>query len=373
MSTPQVVLYGASGYTGKHVAWKLAERGIPFIAAGRNKARLEEQLKATPELKDAKYEVVAVEHHEEALTRLFTGKKVVHNLVGPYMQLGKPVLNAALAAGCHYLDCSGEQDWMYWLKAEYAKKFSDRGSCLLPTTSAMWNLGMIAAELVLETPGIDTLDIAYTLAGVPSVSSTLSFMRMCCQPQYRMIDKKRVAWPVEGITIAVPGLHEVQIALPWSGGGEAVWFEDHERVHTCSTVVTFRNNSLMGLIVSRAKEFAANCANKSAEEQEAATNAWAMEIAPKGGDLPRENFNLHRAWITCGGRGNITARTVALPGVAAGYVGTAVMGSYTIDTLLRGQHKAVGMVPAIHVTGRRHMMAELKAHGVLGDPVDVIR
>jgi DNA-binding LacI/PurR family transcriptional regulator len=31
-----VVLYGASGYTGKLTAWKLAERGIPFIAAGRN-------------------------------------------------------------------------------------------------------------------------------------------------------------------------------------------------------------------------------------------------------------------------------------------------------------------------------------------------
>ena len=64
---------------------------------------------------------------------------------------------------------------------------------------------------------------------------------------------------------------------------------------------------------------------------------------------------------------------MALPGVAAGYVGSAVMGSYTIDTLLRGQQKAAGMVPAIHVTGARHMMSELKAHRVLGDPVDVIR
>lgn len=372
MSTPKVVIYGASGYTGKHLAWKLAERGIPFIAAGRNKQRLEEQLKAFPELKDAEYEVVAVEHNEAALTKLLEGKTVVHNLVGPYMQLGKPVLDAALAAGCHYLDCTGEQDWMYLLKAEYSQKFADKGLCLLPASAAMWNLGMIASELVLETPGIDSLDIAYTLAGVPSVSSTLSFMRMCCQPQYFLKDKKRVAWPVEGIHIAVPGVHETQIALPWSGGGESVWFEDHDRVRSCTTLVTFRNNALMNLIVSRAKEFSANYNDKPHAEQEAVTNKWAMEIAPQG-EPARENFHLHRAWITCHGRGDIVARSIALPGTAAGYVGTSVMGAFVIDTLLRGQHKAVGMAPAVHVVGIRHMLAELKAHGVLGDPVDIIR
>jgi len=35
-STPKVVVYGASGYTGKLICWKLAERGIPFVAAGRS-------------------------------------------------------------------------------------------------------------------------------------------------------------------------------------------------------------------------------------------------------------------------------------------------------------------------------------------------
>ena len=42
MSTDQyeVVVYGASGYTGKLIAWKLATAGIPFIAAGRDQARL---------------------------------------------------------------------------------------------------------------------------------------------------------------------------------------------------------------------------------------------------------------------------------------------------------------------------------------------
>jgi hypothetical protein len=372
MSTPKVVIYGASGYTGKHLAWKLAQRGIPFIAAGRNKARLTEQLSATPELAGAEYEVVAVEHNEASLTKLLEGKSVVHNLVGPYMQLGKPVLHAALAAGCHYLDCTGEQDWMYLLKAEYSKKFSDKGLALLPASAAMWNLGMLASELVLKTPGIDSLDISYTLSGVPSVSSTLSFMRMCCQPQYSMQDKKRVPWPVAGINMVVPGIHEVLTGLPWSGGGESVWFEDDERVRNCSTLVTFRSQALMDLVISRMKEFAANYKDKTAEEQETVTNKWAMEIAPKG-EPPREDLNVHRAWISCHGRGRLAARSISLPGVAVGYVGTSTMSAFTIDTLLRGQHNVVGFAPAVHVVGVERMLAELIEQGVLGNPVDVLR
>ena len=71
MSNIEVVLYGASGYTGEHVMWKLAERGIPFIAAGRNKAKLERRIAEQPELANARYEVVEVAHDEAALTALF--------------------------------------------------------------------------------------------------------------------------------------------------------------------------------------------------------------------------------------------------------------------------------------------------------------
>jgi Family of unknown function (DUF5938)/Saccharopine dehydrogenase NADP binding domain len=372
MGAPQVVVYGASGYFGKHLAEKLARKKVPFIAAGRNQDRLRSELSALPALQGAEYEIVAVKHDETALTELMRGKTVVYNLVGPYMQLGEPVLRAALSAGCHYLDCTGEQDWMYMLKAEYADKFADKGLCLLPATAAMWNLGMIAAEEVLQTTGIDTLDIVYCLAGVPSVSSTMSFMRMCCQPQYFLQNKKRVEWQLGGVSISIPGIHETQIALPWGGGGESVWFEDDDRVISCSTLVTFRNPELMKMVTARAQEFAASYRDRPREEQEAATNKWAMEVAPKG-DLPREDFDLHRGWISCHGRGRTSARSVLLPAVATGYVGTATIGYVVVDTLLSHQEKATGFVPAYRVAGLDRLMAELKADGVVGEPQDVIR
>ncbi len=39
-----VVVYGASGYTGRLAIEFLREYGIPFVAAGRNRARIEEAL-----------------------------------------------------------------------------------------------------------------------------------------------------------------------------------------------------------------------------------------------------------------------------------------------------------------------------------------
>ena len=65
MSQKPVVGYGASNYQ------------IPFIAAGRNKARLEEAMALVPGIETAEYEIVEVNHDLESLTDLFTGSQVM--------------------------------------------------------------------------------------------------------------------------------------------------------------------------------------------------------------------------------------------------------------------------------------------------------
>jgi short subunit dehydrogenase-like uncharacterized protein len=47
MSGKKVIVYGASGYTGRLVCEYLREFGIPFIAAGRDKARIAEALETS--------------------------------------------------------------------------------------------------------------------------------------------------------------------------------------------------------------------------------------------------------------------------------------------------------------------------------------
>src|SRR5690606_31050995 len=111
---------------------KLAERGIPFIAAGRNGQRLESEMQRVPELAEHDYRCVAVEHEVGALTEVFRGAKVVINVAGPFIQLGEPVVKASLAAGCHYFDTTGEAEWMTKLKNEYGRRFADAGLVLCP-------------------------------------------------------------------------------------------------------------------------------------------------------------------------------------------------------------------------------------------------
>lgn len=49
MSTKPVVVYGASGYTGRLICEYLREFNVPFVAAGRNKDLLQEVVGKIPE------------------------------------------------------------------------------------------------------------------------------------------------------------------------------------------------------------------------------------------------------------------------------------------------------------------------------------
>jgi short subunit dehydrogenase-like uncharacterized protein len=110
MSKRPVVVYGVSGYTGRLVCEYLRELNVPFIAVGRDKARTQAVVDKIPGMETADYEVVACEHSVEALTECFRGAKVVCNMVGPFIKLGPEAVQASLAAGCHYMDTTGEQD-----------------------------------------------------------------------------------------------------------------------------------------------------------------------------------------------------------------------------------------------------------------------
>ena len=66
----------------------------------------------SPGIETADYEIAEVNHDLESLTELFRGAKVVCNMVGPFARFGHETVQAALAAGAHYIDTTGEQDWV---------------------------------------------------------------------------------------------------------------------------------------------------------------------------------------------------------------------------------------------------------------------
>ena len=118
MSKKPVIVYGASGYTGRLVCEYLRELGIPFIAAGRDAKRVQEVMDKVPGIETADYEVAEVEHSVAALTKLFKGAQVVCNMVGPFIKYGPETVEACLAADAVLLGAVGHPKYEARLPSE---------------------------------------------------------------------------------------------------------------------------------------------------------------------------------------------------------------------------------------------------------------
>src|SRR5258705_10818034 len=243
-----VVVYGVSGYTGRLVCEYLREYNIPFIAAGRDAAKVKAVVENIPGIETADYEVAEVEHTVEALTKLFKGAQVVSNMVGPFIKYGPEVVEACLAAGCHYTDTTGEQDWVLLGQERWGTKFTAKGLLLAPNIAQMYTTGEIAANICLETPGLDTLDIAVFWKGSPTVASTETILVNAARAKAHYLEQNEyVEWPADGTIyeLALPGQHQTALALPWGGTSHPVWFKRDPRVANVKVLGGLFDRALM--------------------------------------------------------------------------------------------------------------------------------
>lgn len=354
-----IVVYGASGYTGKLIAESLTRSKLPFTAAGRSRERIEIALKDVPG--EHEVEIVEVGHDEAELTAIFRGARVVINVVGPFGQLGEPVLRAAHAAGCHYLDTTGEQDWAMLARDRYGKAFAEAGLLLSTGCAFMWTAGMIAADLALEDPRVDTLEILYGPSSAPTVASTLSFLRMLCLPNYRKVAGALAQWPrMSVLDVAVPGSHLVHTGLPWGGGIEPVWLDDDPRVRNCQVLVALEKGPLVDWIVGRMKEYEAIAPGKSRDELEEITNQWGNAVASTP---PREIPEVNHAIVSCYARGTAFGRHVQLY-TTSPYLQTGSLCAAASRRLLDGDLRATGFQSPTRAFGHRELMAALAHDGL---------
>ncbi len=107
-----LVVWGATGFTGKLVAEYLARHASPGIAwaiAGRNRAKLEE-VKAALDV-DCGVEV-GESLHRESLDAIVSRTRVVASTVGPFARYGTPLVEACAQHGTDYCDITGEPQWI---------------------------------------------------------------------------------------------------------------------------------------------------------------------------------------------------------------------------------------------------------------------
>ena len=124
-----VVVFGASGITGRQVAAYLAEQtageGPRWAAAGRNPEKLGKVLAETGV--SAPDTVVANLDDPGSLAAMASRTRVVLNLCGPYTLHGRPVIEACVANGANYVDLTGEIPFVRDIIDEYDKRATEAG------------------------------------------------------------------------------------------------------------------------------------------------------------------------------------------------------------------------------------------------------
>ena len=100
---PQILIYGATGYTGELIAEHAVATGLRPILAGRSAAKL----KPLAERLGLAWRAVALDDPVE-LRLALAGVDVVLHIAGPFSATAAPMVEACLATSTHYVDTSGE-------------------------------------------------------------------------------------------------------------------------------------------------------------------------------------------------------------------------------------------------------------------------
>jgi hypothetical protein len=374
MSTPAagpgkpVIVYGASGYTGQLICEYLREFNVPFIAAGRDKTRISEALDRVPGIDTVPHEVIEVEHAVGPLTELMDGARVVLNTVGPFAQHGGEVVEACLAAGCHYLDTTGEQDWLITCDETYSDKAAERGLLLAPGVAQMYTTGEIAAGLCLETPGLDTLDIEVFWKGLPTIASTRTILvNAALAKAYYLEQNQYVEWPADAglYSVVVPGQHETGLALPWGGTSHPVWFRRDPRVANVKVLGGVFNRALMlGVpqIVAAALE---QIKDMSDADKYAALSEQASAVMNQM--PPRENPRINTSLDSVYASGPLGRAHCVLHG-NCNYKQTGALQAYAAYALLQQPPRRVGFASGCQAFGHRELLGVLRSFGLVMEP-----
>lgn len=370
MSDKPVVVYGASGYTGRLVCEYLREYNVPFVAAGRNEEKLTDSMAShVPGIETADYEIQTVEHSVDALTSLFDGAKVVLNTVGPFSKHGPEVVEACLATGAHYTDTTGEQDWLITCDEKYGADFTAAELLLSPGIAQMYTTGEIAAQLCLETPGLDTLDVAVFWGGSPTIASTRTILVNAATSKAHFLQQNEYVEfdPDQGLVpLVVPGQHELALSLPWGGTSHPVWFKHDPRVANCKAQGGVFNAALMNgvpQIVAGALEATKDMSEEERDEALTATAAQVMNEMP-----PRENPRLNKSLDSVYASGPLGRAHCVIHG-NSNYKQTGLLQAYAAYSLLQQPPHRTGFASGCQAFGHRELLGTLRAFGLVAEPV----
>ncbi|MCV7419541.1 saccharopine dehydrogenase NADP-binding domain-containing protein [Mycobacterium yunnanensis] len=173
----KAAVLGATGFTGRLVAAELFRRDVDAVLLGRD----EKALSAMDGARDVR--VVSLVD-PSSLVGALRGCDVVISCVAPFTLLGGPIVEAAIAASCNYVDVTGEQRWVRRVYDEFGPRAAAAGVTLMSAATDDGVPGDLVAGLVAKRlVDVDTLRVHHGMfdAGI-SRGTMLSFGHMAASP-----------------------------------------------------------------------------------------------------------------------------------------------------------------------------------------------
>ena len=127
-----VVIYGATGFTGKLVVEYMQEKygndeGISWAIAGRSEEKLNsvrEELKVGSNVP----QLLVDSNDTDSIASMVQQTKCVLTTVGPYQLYGANILQQCVVHGVDYVDLCGEPGWMHEMINEYSDQAKETGA-----------------------------------------------------------------------------------------------------------------------------------------------------------------------------------------------------------------------------------------------------
>lgn len=131
-----VIVWGASGFTGRLVAAYMLERygaseSLRWALGGRNQGKLTGIRDNLGETARDLPLVIADSNDADSLAAMVKRTKVICTTVGPYAKYGSELVRACAAAGTHYCDLAGEPQWMHAMIEQHQQAARASGACIV--------------------------------------------------------------------------------------------------------------------------------------------------------------------------------------------------------------------------------------------------
>jgi short subunit dehydrogenase-like uncharacterized protein len=165
----RVVLFGATGYTGRLAAEAMVERGMRPVLAARSRERLGQLARDI----GGDLETAVADISDPPSVRALVEKgDVLVTTVGPFIRWGAPAAAAATTAGAHYLDSTGEPAFIREVFERYGPAAAGHDAAMLTAFGYDWVPGNLAGGLALRSAGDDAVrvDIGYFVTGKGAMS-----------------------------------------------------------------------------------------------------------------------------------------------------------------------------------------------------------